>query len=166
MNKRISFYLFLITTSFAIAISILYYPKLPQTIASHYGLNGKADGWMSKEWFVVFQISLSLFFFALFTLISYFIPRFNNSLINLPNKDYWLTGNRREESLSKISTLLYLIGSSVNIFFVLIFMEVYSANMDKTYKIGSAVWFYLVFFISLTGILVIKHIQYFNNKNH
>ncbi len=81
---------------------VYYYPNLPETVASHFNGLGKPDGWMTKQNFVIFESVLLLIIIFEFTLLPFVIEKMPNSLINLPNKDYWLATERREATLGVI----------------------------------------------------------------
>lgn len=78
-------------------------PWLPATVASHFGLNGQADGWMSRSAYLVFlsvlTLALPLFIVGL-TYFSRFLPDW---MINLPRKEYWLSGAQRPETFDWIT---------------------------------------------------------------
>ena len=65
MRKSEILILFLVVVSFAIGIYI--YPQIPQQMASHWGIEGQVNGYMSKFWgvFLMPIISLVLAFLTL-----------------------------------------------------------------------------------------------------
>jgi uncharacterized membrane protein len=69
---------------------------LPERVASHFGANGEANGWMSRSgylWFVAgMGVGLPLFIIGL-SFLSKFFPI---SMVNVPNKEFWLAPGRRE----------------------------------------------------------------------
>ncbi len=58
--KTLSFYSFIFLLSVAFAQAIYYFPVMPDPMASHFGFNGEANGWMSKNGFFVFEALLFL----------------------------------------------------------------------------------------------------------
>src|SRR5579864_538570 len=85
------------------AMQYLYYaPRLPEIVASHFGISGVANGWQTKTAFFGIEVAMIL----LATVISFGVPRLIEampvSLINLPNKEFWLGSERREDTLSYI----------------------------------------------------------------
>ncbi len=66
------------------------YPELPERIASHFNGAGVPNGWMTKDQF--FTLNAFLVGMAVFTGLfpPFMIAKVDPSLINLPNKDYWL----------------------------------------------------------------------------
>src|SRR5689334_19191939 len=75
-------------------VLILTAPQLPERVASHFKVAGTPDGWMSRSaylWtFAGLTGGMSLFILTLFYCLR-FLPV---SLINLPNRDYWLASER------------------------------------------------------------------------
>src|SRR5687768_4726464 len=85
-----------------LAQSVYYYSALPEKMASHFNAAGEVDGWMSKSSFFIFEGGILLLILAEFTLIPFLIKILPDSLINLPNKDFWLAKERREETFAAI----------------------------------------------------------------
>ena len=73
--------------------------KLPAKMATHFDAAGVANDWMSRTSYLQFMggmtLGLSLFMLGIIYTIRY-LP---TSLINLPNREYWLSGDRRPYSL-------------------------------------------------------------------
>lgn len=80
-----------------------YYPYLPQRVASHFGGSGVANGWMSKSGFaafsIVFPIALATLLFGIQASMS-LLGRMPGSMVNVPNKWYWLAPERKEETIA------------------------------------------------------------------
>jgi uncharacterized membrane protein len=81
--------------------------QLPDTMGSHYGLSGRADSYMSKEGFFLFMALVGGGTLAALFASSALIRRLPPSLINLPNRSYWLASDeRREIAIGRISELM------------------------------------------------------------
>lgn len=160
--------IFLIVSIASIALPLFYYPHLPNTIASHFNFRNEADGWMNKNTFLIVEIAVAVFLSGMFLLIAYFIPKLPNSIINLPNKNYWLSPERREESLQVFTRFIYWFGSLTLGFLTLISQEVIITNMRIRTTISSNIWIYLLVFLTIVAFISIKMILHFNktdNKN-
>src|SRR5688572_25688071 len=72
--------------------------RLPPVVASHFGPSGEPDAWMSRGAFACFTL-LPL---GVVLIVSFLAPllveKLPPALINLPNKEYWLTPERRSEA--------------------------------------------------------------------
>src|ERR1700740_2278255 len=77
-----------------------YSPRLPEVLASHFAVNGAVNGWQSKSAF--FGLELAVVILA--GVVGFGIPRILGampvSLINLPNKEFWLSAERRDETMA------------------------------------------------------------------
>src|SRR5262249_18016579 len=96
-----------------------YYPLLPATLATHFNGPGEPNGWFSKQAFL--ELSWGLFLLTL--LLPYWATRLMArlpSIGNIPNREYWFSGERRQETLDFIRdrmgrfagvTLAFLMGT-------------------------------------------------------
>ncbi|HOJ73075.1 MAG TPA: DUF1648 domain-containing protein [Phycisphaerae bacterium] len=87
----------------------VYYPRLPDRVVSHFGASGEPDGWQSKQAFTTFTIAFPIVLAALMigaqaTML--YLGRIPISLVNLPNKKYWLAPERRAETLAWVVPLM------------------------------------------------------------
>ncbi len=57
-----------------VAAAVHYYPLLPNSVPSHFGANGKPNGWMSKPGFLLFNIGQFLFLYLLLTFLPFIDP--------------------------------------------------------------------------------------------
>jgi uncharacterized membrane protein len=76
--------------------------QLPERVATHFGANGQANGWMTRGGHVQFTLlmgaALPAFVMGLFALMS----RFPGQALNVSHKEYWLAPERRAETLDFI----------------------------------------------------------------
>jgi hypothetical protein len=78
--------------------------RLPARIASHFGADGLANGFMGREAYLGFTIGLVVLVPALIALLVALAARHFPQFLNLPNRDYWLAPQRREETLAYLAT--------------------------------------------------------------
>lgn len=165
-NTRYPAIIFISVIIISIALPAFYYSHLPDTVASHFNINNTADGWMSKKSFLIVQLATTVVLSGMFLLITYFTPKFPNSIINLPNKEYWLNTERREESLKIFQRFIYWFGSLTLLFLTLVFQEVYLVNMNSGTRISSNIWIYLIVFFTVLTFMIIKLFMYFNKTDN
>lgn len=139
------------------------YPGLPATVASHFDAQGNPNGWMSKEVFLFFEIGLLVFVVGEFLLVPRFIRRLPRSLINMPNKDHWLSDEHREETMSIFRSYFELFAAVIVLLFVIVNQFVYSANLSHTNLSGST-WMVIVGFLLFTIVWLVKLISEFRFK--
>lgn len=88
-----------------------FYPVMPSPMAVHFNAAGMADGWGPKHYFfgtIGAVIALLTIMFAGISLLIHVLP---DSLINLPNKDYWFAPERRAQTLQRLTGQLLFIGA-------------------------------------------------------
>jgi XapX domain-containing protein len=74
--------------------------RLPERVATHFGLEGQPDGWMDRtahlRCMAVFGLAFPLFVPAICYGLRFLPDRF----FNLPHRDYWLAPQRRPETMA------------------------------------------------------------------
>lgn len=114
-----------------------YYPLLPQTVASHFDINGNPNGCSSKGQLIgIYGVVILVMLFSFRVLPSLFknIPV---SLINLPNKDYWLAPERKEETFRVIAEKMLSFGNATTFFLIIAFQLAFKANLNITRHFSS-----------------------------
>jgi len=80
-----------------------HYPRLPDTVVSHFGIDGRADGWSSKGAFIAIIAAAYLLVPLILIAVSLAIRRTPHWMVNLPNKDYWLSADRKDATYDFLS---------------------------------------------------------------
>jgi uncharacterized membrane protein len=102
-SVSVGFLVFLFLLLAALVHAVCYYPFLPKEVASHFGPGGQPDDWTSKEALIgVYGVILTLVTILLL-LVGLLLPKLPASMINLPNKKYWLAPERKAETCSTVS---------------------------------------------------------------
>jgi uncharacterized membrane protein len=78
--------------------ALTYYPLLPEKMASHFGISGQPDAWATKASLIRAYLVTTGICALLFLGISFGISKIPPSLINLPNKEHWLSDERKQET--------------------------------------------------------------------
>lgn len=141
---KLSLYIVLFLFGVAIAQSIYFYPLLPDIVGSHFNVAGKVNGTSSKlGYFIAYFGSLvtTSSFTLVLPLILKYIP---TSLINLPHRDYWLSGDRREASLQFLNVHFSWFGVATMLLMVLVFHITFLANLNQTAGINSLLFWLLL----------------------
>ncbi|MSP38637.1 MAG: DUF1648 domain-containing protein [Deltaproteobacteria bacterium] len=82
------------------AVFVIYTTRyLPDIVATHFGAGNRADGWMSRNGYLLFMLSFMIGVSSFVSFIVGTLPRKFPQWTNVPNRDYWLAPARREESL-------------------------------------------------------------------
>ncbi len=86
------------------AVFVIYTTRyLPDTLATHFGADNQANGWMSRDGYLFFILSFMIGISAFVSFVIGTLPRKFPQWTNVPNRDYWLSAERRDESLSYLN---------------------------------------------------------------
>lgn len=165
MRTKIILPFFLALSLIALMMPILYYPSLPESVAIHFNAGGEADRWSSKDSFITYQIIILLLMILLFGLMALFVKRMPHSLINLPNKSFWLNEVNKNNTYEYLRSTLLILGTITISFLTIIFYESLNANITGTNKMSGNFWIYFSVFLLATVFFTIRMITYFSKKN-
>jgi len=133
-KARLVFAILLVVTAMSIFATS---DALPQTVASHFGGNNLANGWMSRDGYVVFMLCFALGVPLFLVLTIGGLPRAMPRLVNLPNREYWLSGERQKESLDYLLEHAYRLGSVTLLFALGVHLLVLDANTAQPPRLAS-----------------------------
>lgn len=112
----------------------LAYSSLPETIATHFSMDGKADDFSGKTTFFPLWFVLVAVINIWVPLMPTMIRKLPASLISIPNRDFWLADQSRKELfILKMRDLSALISVAVNgMFFWMMYYTVrYNVDGEK-----------------------------------
>ncbi len=139
-----------------LTFQFFYFRALPATVATHFNLEGTADGWMTREMHILLSTLLYLFMDAIFLSIPFLLRKIPSSLVSFPHKNYWLSKERKEEGIKQITQWTDLFAIVINLFLLSMFHLVYLANRSKPALLNNEIFIALliVFLIFLVLWLV------------
>lgn len=163
MNR---FWIYLLFIFFSLIQITLYYPRLPERVASHFGGDGTPNGYSTKGSFCFVYLILIILLPLVFIFgIPFLISKVPSSMINLPNKNYWLAPERREETISYINVQLTVMGYGLMVFLILIMELTFKANLKVTKSLSSGPFlFFLCAFIAFDLFWTVKLLVHFSKK--
>lgn len=133
MNSKV---LMVLTGMAGVIQSIYYYTQFPEKVASHFGSSGIPDGWMPR----LENLFVSSAIFVFMTIMMFSLPRLVSILpvrfVNLPNRDYWLANERKEQTIKDLTVRMFIFGSAINIFFIFVTHMVFEANNVQPVKLN------------------------------
>ncbi len=137
-----------------------YYPLLPEIMASHFDGSGNPNSWMSKQLFFVFEVCLLALLVFISLLMTKIIEKTPGKWINLPNKDYWLSNERRVNSLAVIGGYWEWFGVGLMVLFISVNQLVFDANIAKKPLSSGPMWTVLIAFFIFVAVWLVL----FNRK--
>ncbi len=102
---------------------------------------------MSKSNFFIFEFVILLLIVAEFALLPKLIEKMPNTLINLPNKDYWLTSERSNETFATIRQFFDWLSAGLLILFIAVNQLVFQANIKQIDLPTTPMWTILGLFL-------------------
>ena len=145
--RNISLLVFILLLALCIAQAAHYYPLLPDRVASHFGASGKPDAWSGKESFVKIYLIVVAFIAVLFLGIGLMLRKIPTSMINLPNKDYWLSPERKQETIDVLSRQFLWFGSATLLLLLDIFHQSFRVHLGKAQTLEHPVVIIVVFIV-------------------
>jgi uncharacterized membrane protein len=136
-----------------------FYPRLPDTVATHFDAAGQADGWSAKAAFVQTNAGIILLLALLFPGISWLVARLPADLINMPNRDYWFAEERRASTLATIQQQMEWLGVATLLLLIAILQGSIVASLTPGGKMSAAAtWLplagYLIFMLVWTATFI------------
>ncbi|SIO38475.1 Protein of unknown function [Singulisphaera sp. GP187] len=141
--------------SLLVALVIVSNPWLPERVATHFGFNGVPNGWMSRPTHAAFTLGTAAFT-ALVCAGSTYLSRFlADSLINIPDRAYWLAPERRRETQDKLFSLGLWIACLTTALFIALHLLIVRANRADPVRLppGEGLGLLVAFLIGLGGII-------------
>lgn len=132
---------------------------LPDQLAIHFGSSGYPDNWSSKYFHCLLFIIIFTGFFLLYYFIPIIIIKIPHKYINLPNRKYWLDEKYYQLNKNKISSMLYEMGISLFVFFLLVYFLVAKANLSDPVKLP--VYLFLPILIAYLLYILIWLVRFF-----
>jgi uncharacterized membrane protein len=141
-----------------------YAPRLPEVLASHFAANGAVNGWQSKSAF----FGVELVIVVLAAVVGFGIPRviaaMPVSLINLPNKEFWFSAERRDETMVYMRTSAAWFGCALLAFLLFVMELAFRANLQTPPRFDNAAFLpALLAFIGFDTIVLLRMILHFSN---
>ena len=102
---------------------------LPEVVASHFGPSGAPDAWMSRGGLLATFAAGQAIIFSVAPLATTLVKRLPTELVNLPNKDYWLTPERRDEAVRRLANHAWGFSAAIGAFIVFVEVLVVRANL-------------------------------------
>lgn len=126
--RRIVYILFPLVLLGTVAYVATTSAGLPERVASHFGANGVANGFMTRDGYrtfiLWFALGLPLFVAASVALL----PRAFPGAINIPDRDYWLAPERRADTIGFLTGWGCSLGLILALFIAAIHAAVRVAN--------------------------------------
>lgn len=131
-----------------------WYGKLPAVVPSHFDGRGFPDGTMTKNGYVVLMAAVHIHMVFILGAISFVMPKSPDSLINLPNKAYWLAPERRSNTIQQMQNILLNIGTMTMVFMGALFHLSSQVAVKERVTINPEfAWFFGIYMAAILGMV-------------
>lgn len=127
-----------------------YYPRLPETVASHFDISGEPNGWSSKGAFLGLSLGIAALLAATFALLPLVLRKLPAELINVPNRSYWLAPERRAETVERLRAELLWLGVVAELLVLVLVELVAQANLTAQPRLPPLPWWLIAAAASVT----------------
>lgn len=139
--------------------------SLPLVVASHFGASGAANGSMPRDLYVRFMLAIVIGAPVLLVAVTYFAMGRSDARINLPNRDYWLAPERREQTIAYLRAHLTRFSAVLIVFLCYVHWLVVRANQVQPAQLSNRAMVaglaaFLIFVLIWTRLLV----RHFSNR--
>jgi len=147
--RRTSLMIFLGLCILCIVHALYYYFLIPEVVASHFGSSGKPDAWSSRNFFItVYLVSVGMTA-VIFLGIVFGMPRLPNSMINLPNKDFWLSKERRDETFHFFFHYFLWFGSATFLLLLDTFHQSFMVHLGRAVSLNHT-WLSIILYLGFS----------------
>jgi uncharacterized membrane protein len=108
-----------------------YYPLLPEYVASHFGVDGRPNGFQSRAVFFGLMWGIVLLMVFAFVGIPKLIGLLDPPWLNIPNKAYWTEPQRVPALKRLMSSEMSFFGALIIGFLVFVTQLVLNSNMAR-----------------------------------
>jgi uncharacterized membrane protein len=152
--RKLSLTILLLSWATLVVHVIHYYPKLPETVACHFGADGLPNGWMAKPYYAAFTLGIGTFFVVIGLAVPWLTRQLPAEMINLPNKEYWLTPERRAATARAMSHWLRVVFAATLLLFLDMNHQAMRANLGLADRLTHP-WLSLALFVAFTAVAMI-----------
>ena len=118
---------------------------------------------MSKGEFATFYIVLVILTAALLGGLGELLRHVPDDLMNLPNKDYWLSPERHEATIGKITVSMASFGVATMILLIAVMHLAIVANLDGTKQLSILFFPFFLVYIVYVVIWTVLLVRRYNN---
>jgi uncharacterized membrane protein len=141
----------------------MFAATMPPVVATHVGTSGMPNGWQTQSQF----FTLELVLLGVCLLLGFGIPRLVGalplSLVNVPNKEYWLAPERRDATLAYFKTQFAWFGCAVLAFLLAVNHLVFKANQTHPRHLDNTTFALAMFgFLAYMGVWTVRLVLYFS----
>ena len=148
--KRLAYAAFALCMLLAVGQLFLHLQHLPARIATRFDAGGMPNSFMSKSGYVTAMLGMHIGLPAFMVVIAW-LSKGHDSLLNLPNKNYWLAPQRREATLKVTEAVIVWMTVATQLFLLGITQLTFVANTQQRNLSTSRLWLLMGVYLAVVG---------------
>lgn len=133
--------------------------QLPAEVPVHFGIDGQPDRFSSRGEHLWTMTSLVIGTTIFLLGICWLTPKIPDSMINLPNKEYWLAPERRQATIIRVQTMLVWVGVLTTLLFSTLAFLSWLVGMQYAASISPWFWIAVVIYMGTTMYLCLGNFR-------
>lgn len=138
MKKHMPVKLFIVVEICVVAFILATTGSLPENIASHFNGSGLPNGFMSQKGYLIFMLAFVLGIPSVVVGGISVALRTAQSSINIPNKNFWLSAERKQETIEYLNGHIAWLGCIFAIFIAYVHWLLIKANSVQPAQLSSS----------------------------
>lgn len=128
-GKILPFIVFTVTAALNIIQAFYYYPFFTDTSQVHFNISNAAESYSNKHTLFLFYGVLVASVFILILYMGITISKRPSTMVNIPDGDYWVTGERGRKTSDYLAAHLFWLGTLILLFFLDFFHQTIEKNI-------------------------------------
>lgn len=122
---------------------------LPENPATHFGVGGVADGYMSRGAILVTDLGIAVLILCGLPLFAWGLSRGSGAGVNVPNKDYWFaTPQRIKQFRVRFTDDMLVLAAMTGVLFVFATIDTVRANRLHPPTSGNGFWVVMALYLA------------------
>ena len=142
LDSRLPKLIFVLLALYAAVHFSSVYPQLPGVVASHFDRRGTPAGWQTKQAFFTVFVGMTVLCVLIGFGLASIMGVLPVQLINLPNKNYWLAPEQREETLEWLKAYFGWFACAIYVVMIVAFDYAVQSNLHPNHPPAAALLWY------------------------
>ncbi len=138
---------------------------LPPRLASHFDLHGMANGEMTRAGYLCFMAVFGIAIPAVLPLMCWALPYLPESMINMPNREFWLAPPQRPATSAYVFRHALWFSSLQLGLLIAIHLLVVQANRRVPPHLSNRIWLVLAIFLACIVVWIVALVQHFRHPD-
>jgi hypothetical protein len=136
--RRSAFFLLIALIALSAAFIAVTAGQLPALVASHFDSRSAVDGWLTRGNYLLLMLALAILLPLVIVGFIALVGRIAPRLINLPHRSYWLSEDRREQTLATLLMFACVQGALLTVFAAALHYVILQANASTPPELPGA----------------------------